>query len=187
MKMRQVTRWLQFIVTVKLQLSAPYTPEIKVIFAIVFECTGIYAIAPFHRMRLGQERPRRSVADGHTQTKNIVLIFQWKIHIVLSVFIGHIGVPQLPAGPRNIFDGQGDTMVNGFRIFIIHGKNMILLHIKMISVMVFGYTTLPVMGRVYIDFIFKHMSGWIGHIIMRKQISGSLHCITFFESYLLNQ
>ena len=154
------TRMLDcLIVAITLQLSSPDSTEINIDTAIIiFENGRVDAVASFYRIRLRNKRAFGFLADSDSQTEYIVLILHGEIQIIPAVLLGDITVPQLPACPGNIFYPQHDTMIYHFTTHnIICREYMIIFHVKMIAIVIFGNTALPVMRRINIHSIIKHM------------------------------
>uniref|UniRef100_UPI0039822285 hypothetical protein n=1 Tax=Sphingobacterium thalpophilum TaxID=259 RepID=UPI0039822285 len=70
-------------------------------------------------------------------------------------------------------------MIDHLPTDILHRKHMIILHVKMITAIVFWNAAFSVMRGIYIDFMFKNMCGWISHIVVRIQIPALPHFFHF--------
>ena len=91
---RQNGRFQGFIITVTLKLSTPQSTEIYIIVTIsVIPYSRIDAVTSFHRISFRYKRTIRFITHSYPDTKYIILIFQWKIHIVLTIFTNHITIP----------------------------------------------------------------------------------------------
>ena len=141
------------VVAIALQLSAPDAPEIKVDSSIVvFQKCRVYAVGTAYRVRLRDERPFGTIAYGDTETEYVVVILGAEAHIVSAVFFYHIIVPQLSAGPRNVVNVEYAPLVAAFvRLRIVKRETMIITHVKMVTVVIFGYAAFPVVRRIDID------------------------------------
>ena len=109
---REMRVFYGLVVTVTLQLSAPYTAEIDVMTSVVIaEHCHVDAVAATNRVRLRDERTFRSVAYSNTHTENVVTVFQREIEVILSVLARYIAVPKLTSRPRNIGHTQRYAVV----------------------------------------------------------------------------
>src|SRR5690606_34275970 len=101
-------------------------------------------------------------------TKYVVLIFQWKIHVIFPIAKCYVGIPKLPSCPGNIVCGKDDTMIDHLGLGISDRKHVIIPHIALVAIIVFGNTAFAIVRRVYINLIFKYVGRWICHIVARK-------------------
>ena len=164
---RQNGRFQGFIITVTLKLSTPQSTEIHIIVTIsVIPYSRIDAVTSLHRISFRYKRTIRFITHSYPDTKYIILIFQWKIHIILTIFTNHITIPKLTARPRNILRGKHHSMIFYFTVHhIIHRIHVIIFHIEMIAIIIFGNTTFPIVRGINIQFAIKYMYGRVSHII----------------------
>ena len=162
-----------FVVAIALQLSAPQTTEVHVVVTVsIIQNGGVHAVTSAHRVGLGNERTFGTVADGNTDTEDIILVFQGEIHIIFAVFLSYVAIPELTSCPRNIFGGEYQAMVYDFTFHGVIGReDVVVFHIEMVTVVIFGDTAFPVVGRVDVKTVVEHMHGRVCHIISGYQVS----------------
>ena len=84
----------RLVVAVALQLAAPQSAKVHVVAAVsVIQYGGVDAVAASYRVCLGYERPFGRATDGNADTEDVILVFQWKVHVVFAVFQGYVTVP----------------------------------------------------------------------------------------------
>ena len=156
---RKVRILNSLVVTIALQLSAPDTTKIDIVAAVVIaEHSHIDTVTSADRVRLRDKRTFRLVTNGYTHTENVITVFQRKIKIILSVFISYIAVPKLTSCPRDVCHTQCYTVVGYFAMHDIVGReNMIIIHIKMVTVIIFRNTGLAVVRRIDIQTAVEYM------------------------------
>ena len=162
-----------FVVAIALQLSAPQTTEVHIIVTVSIIQNGrVYTVTSAHRVGLGNERPFGTVADGNADTEDIVLVFQGEIHIILAVFLSYVAIPKLASCPGDIFGGEYQAMVYDFTFHGVIGREDVgVFHIEMVTVVIFGDTAFPVVGRVDVKTVVEYMHGRVCHIISGYQVS----------------
>ena len=78
----------RLVVAVALQLAAPQSAKVHVVAAVsVIQYGGVDAVAASYRVCLGYERPFGRATDGNADTEDVILVFQWKVHVVFAVFL----------------------------------------------------------------------------------------------------
>ncbi|OPZ96871.1 MAG: hypothetical protein BWY72_01469 [Bacteroidetes bacterium ADurb.Bin416] len=145
----------------------------------------INAVTAFHGIWHGSERAFWFIRHGHTNAENIRLVFQGIIHKVSAIFTRHIVVPQLTASPGNIGHLEYDAMVgHGFAFYVPGRKHVVIVHVEMVTVVVFRNARFSVMRRVYIQGVTEYMHGWIGHVVAGDQVVRFFHFFSFLLAFL---
>lgn len=161
------TAFQSLVVTVTLQLSAPEAAEVHVIVTVtVIQYGGVYAVTTAHRVGLRDEWSFGTVADGNTDTEDVVLVFQGEVHIVFSVFLGYIAVPELASRPGDVFGGEHEAVVGDFSVHrVVGGEDVIVFHVEVVAVVIFGDAAFPVVRRVDVKAVVEYVNGGVCHII----------------------
>jgi len=143
---------------VPLQLTAPNPAEIDIVRTIIVLIgRWVYTETALHRLRHGLVRAFGFVTDRNADSKNIVLIFCGKIHVISPVLAGHIVGPHLTTGPGHIFDIERDTMIAHVPPGILHRIHVIIAHIKVASCVILGNSGLDIVRGENINFAVVHM------------------------------
>ena len=48
---------------------------------------------------------------------------------------------------------------------------MVIAHVEMVAIVVFGNARLPVVRRVDVELAIEHMGGRVGHVVTRENVS----------------
>ena len=149
-----------FVVAIPLQLSAPDTTEVDIDSTIVvLEDTRVDAVGLADRVGLRDERTFGSVGDGHTQAEDTIVVLCRKDQMVLAVDLHDIVIPHLLLRPGHVLDVEDLSAVGdvGFHRVAVDAQHVVVLHLEVTTVVVEGRTAVPVVGRVDIDLVVKHM------------------------------
>ena len=83
--------------------------------------------------------------DRHADTEDVVLVFQGEVHIVFSVFLGYVAVPELASRPGDVFGGEHEAVVGDFSVHrVVGGEDVIVFHVEVVAVVIFGDAAFPV-------------------------------------------
>jgi hypothetical protein len=182
------------VILVALKLSAPKATEINVNFtvSIITESTHIDAVTSGYRCRIRYERALRTLSDGCTPMEHIVAVLHGEVHDVTLNFLAEthtlrlllsiggdfnfilldITVPKLATCPWNILQAYHLAVVNNLTVHdVICGKDVIILHHVLVTVVVLNVLTLPVMRRIDVNPAVKHMYRGICHVICGEKIT----------------
>ena len=183
------------VVLVSLQLAAPETAEIDVnlTVCIVSERAHVYAVAARNRSRLGNERSRRIVGDGGAPVEHVTAVLEREVHYVplhllavthtLGLLLGigrnlhfillYVAVPELASCPRYILLAEYAAVVGYLACHrvSVDGQHVVILHYVLVAVVILDIVSLPVVGRVDVDFAVEDVNRRVGHIVFREKIT----------------
>jgi hypothetical protein len=156
------------IILITLKLTAPQATEINVhlTVGVIAEGAHVDAVTTCYGSGIGDERALRTLCDGCTPVEYVIAVLHGEIHDValyflteshaLSLFLGiggnldfillDVAVPQLAAGPWNILQTDYLTVVYNLTVHdVICGKDVIILHDVLVTVVILDILAFPVM------------------------------------------
>ncbi len=178
----QIGTFEGFVVLVALELSAPDAAEVEVLLAVVvFQDGYVDGVAAHHGCGLRDEGAFGAVGYGDAEAEDVVAVFQGEVHVILAIFLLHVAIPQLATMPGDVLDAEYDAVVGEFLFAtddgfeVVGGEDVVVFHVEVVAVVVFGYATFPVMAGVNVQTAIPYVYGGVGHVVLRDEI-GLFHC-----------
>lgn len=153
----QVLHAKSHVVAITLQLSSPDATEVDVYLSIVvLKDAWVDGIGATDGVRLRMEGAFGLVGGGNAEVEDAVLVLGAEDHIVSSVLLHYVVVPELFSSPRNILNLQGKTVVVGnVLIGAVKRQDVVVFHLEVAAIIVEGFARVPVVGGIDIQFVVK--------------------------------
>jgi len=149
---------------IALQLAAPQTAEVHVGLAVIVDENGwIDAVAALDRLRVRSEGTLRTVADGHTNSEDTLLVAGREVQIVLAVLKGGIRGPKLLGDPRDVLHLEDHAVIShgGSRVEGLSAKDVVVDHVVLVAIVVELDVGLAVVRGVDVDLAFEDVGGGV--------------------------
>ena len=161
------------VVAVALQLAAPDSSEVEIVFSVIFQHADIYRIAAYHRGRLGDEGAFGLVGHCDSEAEDVGFVLGGEVQVVFAVLAGHVAVPELAARPGDVLQAQCHSVIlhgGSHRIGAFQREHVVVLHVEVAAEIILRNTGFPVVGGIDIEFAVEDVHRRVGHVVLGDQI-----------------
>ena len=173
------------VAAVALELSAPEPAEREIARAglRIGEAARVYRVASPDRLRLGDERTLRTLRHGDADAEQTSPVARGEVHVVASVLLRNVAVPQLARRPRNILEAKHHAVVHylaGHRVELpVRAREylvrMVVHHVEVVSVVALGDARVAVVARIDEEPPAEDVRGGVRGIVAGNEIAGFCH------------
>ncbi|KAL1954283.1 hypothetical protein VTO42DRAFT_1425 [Malbranchea cinnamomea] len=160
-----------------LELSAPDPAKVQVGLAVVVDkACRIDAVAARDGLRVWRERTLGTIALCDADAEDALLVARREVQKVLPVLGGGVGRPHLLRHPGDVCGLEGHAVVGHGPAHGVHGQDVVVVHVVLVSIVVVGLGGFDVVRRVDVESAVEDVGGRVRSVDVSNEGLVSGHC-----------